>query len=404
MPYKFFIDQKGMISSFTDNITDSQDNAKVIKFIACGDTSPVRKLEQVVINKRPSHILDEMESILRKSDIVCVNLEAVFSNRGKPLDRIPVFRLNPDTFNLITKANINVVSLANNHMFDYGPDAFLDTVNLLKENNILYFGAGLSFDEAIKPAILEFKGIKLGFLGFRDEESCWSDKNNVITPQMKRHLVTNCIQRLKPKVDIIILSLHFGWEYQFYPSPRDVNLCREFINKGANLILGHHPHYPQGVETYNNGLIIYSLGNFIWDQNFIGHTNSSYILECCINRKGISHARVIPFRMNNNYQLKILHDQDSFDKLNEISSVLNDRSVLNEKWYFICRDKLIENINIFKKITFNKHNKKRNFIRFIRNIIGHPRSRYTWASLLLYIVSFRAIVYEIRNQLKKFKR
>ena len=242
------IDHDGYLTDFKTPNDATAKQKTPIKIIACGDTSPVRKLEKKVLEGKSTHILGNLKPILQNADLVFANLEAVYSNRGVPLDRVPVFRLNPKAFDIIKEANINVVSLANNHMFDYGPKAFIDTIELLKKNEISYFGAGFTHNEALKPLIMEVKGIRLGFIGFRNKEVKGFDDNGVITPQIDADLVYDSIKGLKQKVDMLVLSLHFGYEYKFYPSPKDVVLCRNFIDAGVDIILGHHPHYPQGIE------------------------------------------------------------------------------------------------------------------------------------------------------------
>ncbi len=180
------IDHNGYLTEFKTPNNATAKQKTTIKIIACGDTSPVRKLENKVIQGKSSHILGNLKPILQNADLVFANLEAVYSNRGVPLDRVPVFRLNPKAFDIIKEANINVVSLANNHMFDYGHEAFIDTLDLLQKNNINSFGAGLTLENALKPAVFETQGIRFGFIGFRDKEAWWFNDNGVITPQIQK--------------------------------------------------------------------------------------------------------------------------------------------------------------------------------------------------------------------------
>lgn len=394
------INRNGYLTDFFSDRTEYFFDGEVVKMIACGDTGPVRSLEKIVIEKGSFHVLGDIESILNGADFAFANLEAVFSTNGEPLNRVPVFRLNPDAFEIIKDANIKVVSLANNHMFDYGPDAFADTLTILEDNQITHFGAGLTIEQALEPAVVTLKGIKIGFLGFRDKEHKKMDNNGVITPQINNDIVIENIEKLKALVDVLVLSLHFGWEYQFYPSPKDVALCRTFIDNGVDIILGHHPHYPQGVEKYKNGLISYSLGNFIWDQKFVGHSNSSYILEIGMTKKGICSVKIIPFQMNREYQLKIKSDDNSINELNNFSSVLLDKKLLNEKWYFICRDKFLIAIKSFLEVIF-KHKFKSYYSKNWLKSLFLPRAVHSWLSLLVFILTLRALKYELKKRVKK---
>lgn len=394
------IDQYGYIIDCRKHDNDVISvNDNIINLIACGDTGPVRNLEEIVIQKGSSHVLGDMTDILKNSDIVFANLEAVYSIRGEPLNRIPVFRLNPKSFDIIKEANINIVSLANNHMFDYGPDAFIDTIKLLDKNRISYFGAGLTYDDSLAPLITEIKGTRVGFIGYREKEPKNFCNNGVVTPQINEKLIIKDITSLKREVDFLILSLHYGWEYQFYPSPRDVDLCRLFVDSGANLILGHHPHYPQGIERYKDSLIIYSLGNFIWDQKFKGHTNSSFVLELKIVKQSILSAKVIPFQMKNNYQLEVIKGDQlerGIEKINHLSTVLLSKSELNEEWYIICREKIILFIKDLYRICTTEENKYVNLVKLLKRT-RHPRFRYTLLSFFLYIISFKEIIFEFKK-------
>ncbi len=196
----------------------------------------------------------------------------------------------------------------------------------------------------------------------------------------------------------MILSLHFGWEYQLFPSPKDVNLCRFFIDSGVDIILGHHPHYPQGIERYKDGLIVYSLGNFIWDQNLVGHTNSSYLAEISILKDSIQSVKVIPYRLNSNYRLELLNDNGAIEEINSIAKILRNKRILNEKWYFIARNKIIEqSINITNAALQKKIKKLLQLIK----VLSSPRWVYTAISILFYIITGRAIWYEVKKRVKR---
>lgn len=373
-----------------------QEQDELVKFIACGDTGPVRRLEGVVIQKGGTYVLGELKAILEDADIVFANLETTFSDRGEALDRVPVFRLSPRVFSVITDAHINVVSVANNHMFDYGPESFEDTLNLFKENNIAWFGGGLNPEDACKPLIYEIKGLKLGFLGFRDTESRWYDHNGVYTDQIDPVRIIQRVKELKPIVDWTVLSLHFGLEYQFCPSPKDIELCRMFIDAGADIILGHHPHYPQGVERYKDGIIAYSLGNFIWDQNFASHTSSSYILELQISKTCIISARIIPFQMKRNYTLALKMEDKNIHKINQLSSILTDASLLDEKWYFICRNTLVQLVRYMLNTLLGRQQRWTRLAATIKESLN-SRMKYVLFSFVRYCFSFKAIKYEVKR-------
>ncbi len=373
----------------------------VVKFVACGDLGPVRNLEPIAACGDSSHILGEIKPILKKADFVFANLETNFSKRGSPLDRIPVFRLDPAAFDLILQANVQIVSLANNHMFDYGPNAFTDTTDLLNKHNIKFFGAGLTLEDALRPVIIEIKSIKFGFIGFRDRESKYYSDNGVVTPQINKRQLFDSIDQIRDQVDWVVVSLHFGLEYRHTPNPDDVKLCRELVERGANIILGHHPHYPQGLEIYKKGLIVYSLGNFIWDQNFVGHTAASYIVEVSVTKYCLQLVKVMPFHMNKHYQLKFDINKEAFTKIEKLSSVFVDEKILDKEWYFITRDVFqIFQKKIVKKI-FIDHQNPLSIYGWWHRQVG-PRYKKVLKDFFKYVCQGKAFRYEY-TQLRRKK-
>lgn len=395
MPEDRIFDAEGCLVFFKKQ-AGTIDNEKTILFIACGDTGPVRKLEQIVLQKGSHHVLGNIKNIMQTAGVIFANLECTFSLRGKPLDRIPVFRLNPESFPIVKESKINIVSVANNHMSDYGPESFQDTLDLLDKNNIAHIGGGLTREDSLKPCIMEIQGIKLGFMGFREKETRISNRTDVYTAEIDES-ISRRIKMLRPMVDWVILSLHFGWEYQSYPSPQDVALCRGFIDAGADIILGHHPHYPQGIEKYKNGIIAYSLGNFLWDQNFIGHTSSSYILQLELSKNRIISARAIPSRMNKDYRLELHNSPESIHELNILSSTIREHKRLREQWYFSSRNKVIE----FLRIVFGNMPqtlRKKNILKAI-NYARSPRFLYTIRSFLYFLCTGQAFMYELKKRI-----
>jgi len=158
-------------------------------------------------------------------------------------------------------------SLANNHITDYGASGLSNTLDLLKQYNVSHFGAGLCNSDAKKPLILSDNDIRIGLLSVCSDRKCVGDHlKNVCDGSLSilDKTVTQQIKSLKQIVDHVVLICHWGREFVHYPLPEDRVLAKSFIEAGASLIIGHHPHVLQGHEYYLGGLIIYSLGNFIF--------------------------------------------------------------------------------------------------------------------------------------------
>ena len=281
--------------------------------------------------------------------------------------------------------------------------SFTDTIDLLSHHSIKYFGAGLTPEDALKPSIIEIKNIRFGFIGFKDRESTRYPDNGVITPKIHKKHIVDAITRLRNKVDWVVVSLHFGLEYKFTPSPDDVRLCRELIDGGANIILGHHPHYPQGVEKYNDGLIVYSLGNFVWDQNFVGHTSSSYVVEIAVSKKCLRTVKVIPFYMTRQYQLKLNMNEEAITEIAKLSSVLINKKSLDVEWYFITRD-LFQLFckELWRRILVDRQGPFALQKWWVKQL--GPRYKRTLKDFFKYVCQCKAFKYEAVRLLSKWNR
>jgi len=234
-----------------------------------------------------SALFENLE-ILKKSDIAFANLEGPASDVGKDLGNLYSFRMNPSTIPALKGAGFSVLSVANNHMGDWGHDAYIDTLARLKENEILYTGGGINRSEAEQPVIIEKYGIKIGYLGFSDVGPDWMeagvDKAGLLIARDLRF--EEIISNASKQVDHLVVSFHFGDEYKDLHNQRQEILAHKAIDAGAKIIIGHHPHVTQDTEVYKNGFIAYSLGNFIFDQSWSTPTMQGTILEIKVNRDG----------------------------------------------------------------------------------------------------------------------
>ena len=232
--------------------------------------------------------LFEKMDILRKSDIVFANLEGTASDQGNDLGNLYSFRMDPQVLPALKGAGFSILSVANNHIGDWGRLAFYDTLSRMKENEILYTGGGITRDEAERPAIIEKYGMKIGFLGFSDKGPefmrAGTDNGGILLANDPRF--DEIVARATSQVDYLIVSFHFGEEYKTKHNARQEELARRAIDAGAKVVVGTHPHVMQDSEVYKNGYIAYSLGNFIFDQTFSEATMQGMFLEVKLFKDG----------------------------------------------------------------------------------------------------------------------
>ena len=206
--------------------------------------------ELIKHNNDYGHFFKNVKHIFEKGDLTIANLETTFTNSSYKADKEYAFKGDPSYSKILKEGNIDAVNLANNHTFDYLRQGFDDTIKALDREKIGYFGYGYKY---MKDA----KGIKIGVLGYTGfDNSAWTKK------QIKKD-----INELREKVDILIISFHWGEENSYNPNKIQKDLGHFVIDEGADLVIGHHPHVLQGIEEYKGKVIAYSLGNFSFGGN-----------------------------------------------------------------------------------------------------------------------------------------
>jgi hypothetical protein len=164
----------------------------------------------------------------------------------------------------LANAGFRVLTLANNHIMDYGAAGLRTTTSQLTRLGIASTGAGACIDDAARPAIVAVDGARIGILAAVDFAACHATAQHPGALPMKGRLLSRLIAALRGHADIVVVCLHADLEFTPYPSPSRVKLSRWLIDQGASIVVGHHPHVRQGIEDYHDGLIAYSLGNFVF--------------------------------------------------------------------------------------------------------------------------------------------
>lgn len=232
-------------------------------------------------------IADPALKFINGTDFVFANLEGPIHEVYTPTSKSIAFRFKPDIVWEIRKAGINIVSVANNHSLDQGWGGRDDTMKFLEKGGVMFFGnpknivGGEGRDSNEK--IIELSGSKIAFLGFDDTIF-----------KIDSAPVGEYIKNLKERVDFVIVSVHWGVEYNHTPIQRQKDLAHMFIDSGADIVLGHHPHVIQTMEIYNNKPIFYSLGNFVFDQYFSTDTQEGLSVGLVIE-KGRTVLYLFPY-------------------------------------------------------------------------------------------------------------
>lgn len=228
-------------------------------------------------------LFDNLELISR-ADLFFINLEGPVSDIGVDRHNLYSFRMDPIVLPILHDAGIDIVSFANNHVGDWGRAAFDDTRARLTAAGIGYTGAGDNDTAVHEPVVRTIRGVRIGYLGASDvgpNDLAATKTASGILLASDPHL-GEYIAAAAHQVDVLVMSFHWGDEY-VPANERQRGLARLAINNGARLVIGHHPHVEQATEIYNEGLIAYSLGNFIFDQPFSTATMQGLMLMVTID-------------------------------------------------------------------------------------------------------------------------
>jgi len=235
-----------------------------LHLIAVGDIMLDRSVGDRIAANGCASIIEEVADHLRQGDIVFGNLECPLSTVGPHQPRgACIFRADPKTVKVLVLGGFDIVSLANNHALNSGRAALLQTLDHLEQAGIAYVGAARTKACGSDPTFITVRDIRVGVLAYTDLSfNCGSyskvDENLSRLRQQIKQARNNC--------NLLIVSYHWGEEYRRKPTSRQIKVAHASIEAGADVVLGHHPHVLEGIELYQNRPIVYSMGNFIFDQ------------------------------------------------------------------------------------------------------------------------------------------
>lgn len=217
-------------------------------------------------------ISPELVEMMQDADFMCLNNEFTYSTRGAPLPgKAYTFRALPERVEVLHQLGVDAVTLANNHVYDYGPDALMDTFAVLEEAKIPYFGAGRTLEDAMEPLYLEIDGKVVALAAAsRAEKNKMTLQATETEPGILRcydtELFLQVIREAKEHADFCIAFVHWGTEYSFELEQVQRDTGKAYLDAGADVVIGAHSHCLQGMEYYNGKPIIYSLGNYWFNE------------------------------------------------------------------------------------------------------------------------------------------
>ncbi len=240
-----------------------------VRVALVGDIMLGRKVGEYIQKNGASYPFLSVKERLLGADLAFANLETPICSTG---EFINLFRAHPKAVDGLVSVGIDIVSLANNHVFDYHQEGLFETWELLSEAGIKQVGSGMNLKEATTGEILTVKGLRIGFLAYTETWFLYSrtDINWIagdcpgVAP-LDKALICADVKRLKSQADVVIVSLHWGIEYSQKTTKEEATLAQSIIDAGADVVFGHHPHVIKPWIFYQSKPIFYSVGNFIFD-------------------------------------------------------------------------------------------------------------------------------------------
>jgi poly-gamma-glutamate capsule biosynthesis protein CapA/YwtB (metallophosphatase superfamily) len=292
----FFLMQNILSAQDADTITG-------IYLLAIGDVNLGRMVGQELLKGDTDYPFIKFGNVLKHGDEVFANLECPVTEQNgetqSPKSNV-VFCAPPGASKALRRSGITVVSTANNHAFDYGVKGVRETIKYLVGDGILYAGTVSDSGNQFSPVIIERDGIKIGFLAYTQTVNILRGIRSGLISMFDSARVQSEILSLRPMVDFILVSYHGGEEYRDSPGSPAEKQIKYIAECGADIVIGHHPHVPNGITIQRNCLIFYSLGNAVFNQPQRFWTQRSYAAVLFLTKrngnKSISSIELIPFR------------------------------------------------------------------------------------------------------------
>lgn len=288
-----------------------------IKFFICGD---------IVITQDKNAITSkDLEYLIKSSDVAICNFEGPLESEGKPIPKVgPHISQHVEALKIVEKTGFTHCSLANNHIYDYGEIGLHKTLDVAEENSLEILGAGKTWDEAYALKLYEADDMRIGMLAYCEAEfGCLlEDEGRGGYAYINHGSVYKRVMEARKYVDILIIIVHAGAEDVPLPLPEWRERYRELCDLGADAVIAHHPHVPQGWEEYNGKLIFYSLGNFYFDwESFKISEDYAYSVIIEVENKHITGFQIIPHKKVGG--LTTMIDEQTFnDELKRLSEML----------------------------------------------------------------------------------
>ena len=310
------------------------------KILITGDFCPIGRVSNLGKKKEYDLIYNDFFLLFKENDLNITNLECPVGDFKVPIEKVgPNLRADIDAVAILKYADFNMVTLANNHIMDYGIEGLLNTLELCKQNNIISVGAGESLTEARRFINVNIDGLKVAILNFAENEFSTTTADEVMGANPLNPIWNYYdIIEAKKQSDYVFVVVHGGHEGYQLPSPRMQDTYHFFIDAGADVIVGHHPHCYSGYELYHGKPIFYSLGNFLFDSR-LGVRKDKWNEGFCV-QFNLTHSEILfsiyPYKQNDDdVGLRKMNEKETEDfncRLNVLNEIIKNRELLVQEY------------------------------------------------------------------------
>lgn len=274
--------------------------AETVAIGLMGDVMLGRTVNEKIGQTSFSYPWGSIRSLLKKNDLNLINLECALTTSTCETPKTFNFKANPDSVKTLTEGSITVTNLANNHILDFSYPGMNETVMTLDAAGIRHVGAGNNLQEAQRPTIINIKGLKIGIIGATDNEPGWRagyKKPGVNFLYMNEpQRILKLIKKVKPAVDFLILSIHWGPNFREKPSRQFIDFAHKAIDAGVDILHGHSAHIIQPIEFYKGKIILYDTGDFVDDYAIdpILRNDEGCLFLITMSKEGIKSVQLVP--------------------------------------------------------------------------------------------------------------
>ncbi len=309
-----------------------------LSVLAVGDIMLGERTRKVTREEGPDYPFMAVLPLLRHSAIVFANLEGPFAKRTKRVERNYSYRVDPRLATALTRANINVVTLANNHLMDCGRAGVLETLETLSGAGVATVGAAACERAAHEPTILQAGRWRVGMLGYYWNRRTAAEGSSPGSARDTPEDLAADIGALRKRVDRIVVAFHWGIPYEPEPLPEDQEKARFAVDCGADVIIGHHPHVMQPMEVYRGCPIFYSVGNFTFGS---GNSRAEGLMAGVRFDAHETVVQVYPLYVKNrdprvHYQPKLMRGAAARSSLQRLADLSAIRLTLEDARAVLC--------------------------------------------------------------------